>query len=181
MLLVLARWAENTEFFTYIRASSYAYPVILSLHMVAIALFGGMILLTDLRLLGWAMRGRPVSDVVDQLRVPKRIGLVLAATCGILLLGSKAEDYYYNIFFRIKMSLFVLVAVHALAFRRGVYNKAAELDRAPRMPGRAKLAAGFSLLLWVGIFSAGRGIGFVLAPPGLHYGARVSEAPTHQP
>ncbi len=27
-----------------------------------------------------------------------------------------------------------------------------------------------SLILWVGIFSSGRGIGFVLAPGSLHYG-----------
>lgn len=171
MLLWLARWAENTEFFGYIRSSSYTYPVILSLHMVAIALFGGMILMTDMRLLGWAMRSRTVADVVDQLRVPKRVGFVLAATCGVLLLGSKAEDYYYNIFFRTKVVLFVLVAVHALVFRNSVYNRAAELDRAPRMPGRAKLAAVLSLVLWVGIFSAGRGIGFISAPAGLHYDA----------
>jgi len=45
-----------------------------------------------------------VSDVVDQLRVPKRIGFVFAATRGILLLGSK-RNYYYNIFFRIKLTL----------------------------------------------------------------------------
>jgi hypothetical protein len=170
MLLWLARWAENTEFFSYIRASAYTYPVILSLHMVAIALFGAMILLTDLRLLGLAMRSCSVSDVVDQLRVPKRIGFVFAATCGILLLGSKAEDYYYNIFFRIKLTLFMLVIVHALVFRRTVYNRAAEFDRNPHIPGRARLAALLSLILWVGIFSAGRGIGFILAQGGLHYG-----------
>ncbi len=170
MLLWLARWTENTEFFSYIRASAYTYPVILSLHMVAIALFGAMILLTDLRLLGWAMRSCSVADVVDQLRVPKRIGFVFAATCGVLLLGSKAEDYYYNIFFRIKLTLFMLVIVHALAFRRSVYSRAAELDRDPQIPGRAKLAAILSLILWVSIFSAGRGIGFILAPGGLHYG-----------
>ena len=170
MLLWLARWAENTEFFTYIRASAYTYPVILSLHMVALALFGAMILLTDLRLLGLAMRSCSVSDLVDQLRLPKRIGFVFAATCGILLLGSKAEDYYYNTFFRIKLTLFMLVIVHALVFRRSVYNRAAEVDRDPHTLGRARLAAVLSLVLWVGIFSAGRGIGFVLAPGGLHYG-----------
>ena len=171
MLLSLARWAENTEFFAYLRSSSYAYPAILSLHMVAIALFGGMIVMTDLRLLGWAMPSRTVADVVDQLRVPKRIGFVIAATCGILLLGSKAEEYYYNAFFRTKLLLFVMVALHALVFRSSVYNRAAELDRAPRMPARAKLAAALSLLLWVSIFSAGRGIGFIPAPPGIHYSA----------
>ena len=62
MLLSLARWVESTYIFTYIRGSSYTYPAILSLHIVAIALFGGMILMTDLRLLGWAMRKRTVSE-----------------------------------------------------------------------------------------------------------------------
>ena len=104
------------------------------------------------------------------MRVPKRIGFVFAATCGVLLLGSKAEDYYYNIFFRIKLTLFMLVIVHALAFRSSVYSRAAELDRDPQIPGRAKFAAILSLILWVSIFSAGRGIGFILAPGGLHYG-----------
>jgi hypothetical protein len=67
--------------------------------MMALALFGGMILMTDLRLLGWAMRKRSVADVVNQLRVPKRVGFAIAATLGLLLLGTKAEVYYFNIFF----------------------------------------------------------------------------------
>jgi hypothetical protein len=57
MVLSIAIWIQNTPFFTYLRGSpSYLYPAILSLHMVALALFGGMVLMTDLRLLGWAMR-----------------------------------------------------------------------------------------------------------------------------
>jgi hypothetical protein len=44
------------------------------------------------------------------------------------------------------------------------------IDRDAQIPRLAKLAALLSLILWVGIFSAGRGLGFVLAPGGLHYG-----------
>ena len=169
MLLSLAIWVQNTEFFTFLRSSpSYVYPVILSLHMVTLAFFGGMILMTDMRLLGWAMRSRSVSDVIDQLRWPKRIGFLCMATFGLLLLCTKAEIYYYNPFFRIKLLLFALIAVHALVFRGSVYNRAAELDRAPQMPGRAKLAASLSLILWVFVFSAGRAIGYLWAPSGLH-------------
>jgi len=169
MLLSFAIRIQNTPFFTYLRGSpSYVYPVILSLHMVALALFGGMILMTDLRLLGWAMCRRSVADVVNQLRVPKRVGFAIAATLGLLLLGTKAEVYYFNIFFRIKALLFVLVAVHAMVFRGSVYNQAAEIDRSPRIPGRAMLAGGLSLLLWICIFSAGRGIGYLWIPGGMH-------------
>lgn len=163
-VLTFAQWVQSTGWATAIRGSWYVYPVILSLHMCAIAFFGAMIAITDLRLLGIVMRQRPVSEVIDQLRVPKRIGFVLVATCGLLLASSKAEEYYYNPFFWTKMSLLALVAVHALVFRPRVYNRAAELDRGPRIPARAKLAASLSLLLWTCVFCAGRGIGYIEPP-----------------
>jgi Trk-type K+ transport system membrane component len=168
MLLSLALWIQATDFFTWLRGSAYAYPVVLSLHMVAIALFGGMILMTDMRLLGWAMRKHPVADVVDQFRVPKRYGFLLVAVCGLLMLGCKAEEYYYNIFFRTKVVLLILVAVHALIFRGSVYARAADFDRASRVPGLAKFAAALSLLLWIGIACMGRGIGYIEPPIGIH-------------
>jgi len=140
------------------------YPIIMSLHMIGIALFGGMILMTDLRLLGWAMTKRSVSDVVDQFRVPKRWGLLLTATCGILMAGSKAEEYYYNVFFRTKLILFALVLVQELVFYRSVYANPAALDRSPGIPANAKLAAAFSLLLWISIACCGRGIGYIEPP-----------------
>lgn len=168
MILSFVQWLQLTDFFTYLRGSEYSYPAVLSLHMVAICFFGGMILMTDLRLLGWAMTGRPISDVVDQLRVPKRYGFLFVATCGVLLFGCKAEEYYYNAFFRTKLILFCLVAVHALIFRGSVYSKAAEFDRAGAVPGRAKLAAALSLILWAGVACMGRGIGYIEPPFGIH-------------
>jgi hypothetical protein len=168
MFLSLALWVQATEFFTWLRGSAYAYPVVLSLHMVAIAFFGGMILLTDMRLLGLAMTKRPVSDVVDQLRIPKRYGFLLVAVCGLLMLGCKAEEYYYNVFFRAKLVLLILIAVHAVLFRASVYNRAPEFDRAGRVPGLAKLAAGLSLILWIGVACMGRGIGYIEPPFGIH-------------
>jgi hypothetical protein len=170
MLLSAAVWLQATDLFTYIRLQSYVYAAILSLHLVAISVFGGLIVLTDLRLLGWAMRGRPIADVIDQSRRLKWIGFVCAVTCGFLLFGSKAEEYYYNAFFRAKVTMFLLVGVHALIFRPIVYNRAAELDLAPQIPARAKLAAALSLLLWTGIMIMGRGIGYIDVPFGLHAG-----------
>jgi hypothetical protein len=164
MILSLAQWAQSTAFFTALRSSWYVYPVVLSLHLLGIAIFGGMVLVTNMRLLGLAFRDRSVSDVIDQLRVPKRFGLVLVATCGLLMLGAKAEEYYYNIFFRLKLVILGLIFVHGWIFRRSVYY-ALELDRAGLgIPGRAKLAASLSILLWVGVACAGRGIGYIDPP-----------------
>jgi len=164
MLLSFVQWLQFTGFFTALRGSAYAYPIVLSLHMIGIALFGGMVLMTDLRLLGWAMRKRSMSDVVDQFRVPKRWGLLLTVTCGFLMFGSKAEEYYYNSFFRTKLILLALVLVQELVFYRGVYAHPAALDQAARTPVTAKLAAAVSMLLWISIACCGRGIGYIEPP-----------------
>jgi hypothetical protein len=164
MLLSFVQWIQLTDFFTALRGSAYVYPIVLSLHMVGIALFGGMILMTDLRLLGVTMRERSIADVVNQLRVPKRWGLLLTVTCGFLMFGSKAEEYYYNAFFRTKLILFAVVIITELVFYRSVYANPAALDQTPTVPGNAKLAAAISLLLWTSIACCGRGIGYIEPP-----------------
>jgi hypothetical protein len=161
MLLSFAEWIQSTGFFTAVRQSWLVYPVVLSLHMVAIAFFGGMVLMTDLRLLGWSLRKGSISDVVEQFRVPKRFGLLLIVTCGLLMGGAKAGEYYYNPFFRAKLILLALLVVHALVFRQSVYNDTAALDRAPVIPRRAKVAAALSLLLWTSVVCCGRSVGYV--------------------
>jgi len=163
-LLSLAQQVQSTDFFTAMRGSAYVYPIVLTLHLIAIALFGGMILLVDMRLLGWATRKYTVSELVNQLRPLKRAGFLILIACGLLMAGCKAEEYYYNIFFRTKMTLLLLVGVHALIFHRGVYGNTAELDAAPRIPTQAKLAAALSLILWSGLVVAGRGIGYIEPP-----------------
>jgi hypothetical protein len=172
-MLNFALWLQATDFFTYLRSSTFTYPILLSLHLVGIAMFGGMVMLGDLRMLGISMRHLKVSDLLDQLRVPKRAGLTLIVCCGLLLAGSKAEEYYYNAFFRTKMILLLCVAIHAIIFQNRVYRNTPALDQAAEMPGSVKLAAALSLLLWTGLVIAGRGIGYIEPPLDLLH-ARVS-------
>jgi hypothetical protein len=151
---------QSIGFLTYIRESGYTYPMILSIHLATIAVFGGMILMTDLRILGLAMRSVPVSEVYGQLRAWKQLGFVIMVTMGLLLALSEMDKYYGNPYFLMKMSLLVLVAVHAIVFRKSVYGNTEALDRAPQMPAVAKIAAISSLVLWIGIASCGRWIAY---------------------
>ena len=162
MLLSLAIWLQNTGLFQFLRESDHGYEILLALHVSSIALFAATVVMTDLRLLGWALRGHTMQSVVNQLRVPKRIGFVCVATFGFLMFGIKAEEYYYNVFFRIKVLLFLLVAAHALIFRPRVYSREAA-------PSGGKLAAGCSLVLWLAIVCAGRGIGYIHPPVFSHH------------
>jgi hypothetical protein len=150
-------WIQETGWATNIRESGLTYPIIMSLHLSAIAFFGGMILMTNMRLLGLAMTGIPLPDLVKQLRPWKWAGFVMMVTCGVLLASAKADTYYPNPYFRMKMALLFLVLLHALVFRRSVYGAL--------RPGRhARVAACLSLALWLGILSMGRWIAYYEAP-----------------
>ena len=155
---------QDTAFFTAMRESMLVYPIVMSTHLASIAIFGGMILMTDLRILGLAMKSVSISDIVRQTRVWKRIGFVIMITCGILLAGSKFASYYDNPYFQIKMTLLALVGVHALVFHKSVYANTEQLDQLPSVPRVAKVAASLSLALWLGIMSAGRWIAYFEQP-----------------
>ena len=151
---------QTSGLMTAVEQTPWVYPVIMATHLCCIALFGGMILMTDLRLLGLALRDQTIAEVVNGLRPFKRIGFVIMVTCGLLMGGSEAPTYYPNPYFWTKMTLLALVGVHALIFKPTVYDHAEELDRSPVPPTRAKVAAVLSLMLWVSIPISGRLIGY---------------------
>ena len=151
---------QSIEMATQIRESGLVYPVIMATHLTGMAVFGGMVLMTDLRLLGLVMKSSPIVDVVGGLRILKRIGAGLVILCGILLGGSEADKYYPNPYFWLKMAFLALICVHALAFRPSVYGKLEEFDKAGVVPTNAKVAATLSLILWAGMVTFGRLIAY---------------------
>ena len=157
-LVAILKWVESTDLSTAIREGALLYPIIGGFHLLAIALFGGMLVMTDLRLLGWAMQQRRVSKVLEQFRVWKRVGFVLVASSGLLLGWAEPLKLYRSPSFWAKMALLVLVGIHALVFRNSVYENAKALDA--RLTPRAKLAAAMSLILWAGLIVTGRLIAF---------------------
>lgn len=169
MLLPLLIRLENLAWFSDLRSSAYVYPVVLALHLTAISWFGAMIVATDLRLLGWALPNMPAAEVIRRLRTGKQIGFIVAAGCGFVLFAAKAEEYYYNPFFRTKMLLFALVGIHALVFRKSVYAGSAGQAEKTGPSGRDRTAAVLSLLVWLGVLCAGRAIGYVAGRAGMHY------------
>lgn len=159
-----AQAVQNTEMFTALRESMLAYPIILSSHLCTIAIFGGLILITDLRLLGAALTGIPAADIIRGTRPWKYVGFLLMISFGMLLGGAKLATYYDNPYFLIKLSLICMVGVHALIFRPRVYAHPEKLDALPGMPRVAKTAAVCSLVLWVSILSCGRWIAYYEKP-----------------
>jgi hypothetical protein len=153
-------WIETTDLSIAIREGALPYPIIGGVHLLAIALFGGMLLATDLRLLGWGMQRYSITDVVTQFRNWKRFGFVMVVASGVLLGWGEPLKLYRSPAFWVKMALLALVFVHAIAFRKSVYANTAELDKASEIPLKAKIAAALSVILWIGLTLSGRLIAF---------------------
>lgn len=158
-LVSVGQRVQDLALFTAVRESRLVYPIVLSTHLACIAIFGGLILITNLRLLGWTLTDIPATDLIHSLRRWKQFGFVVMATCGVLLGASKASEYLPNPFFQLKMGLLIGLALHGVYFRRTVYRTAVPIE-----PRNARIAAIMSLMLWIGVVSMGRWIAYYDAP-----------------
>jgi hypothetical protein len=156
----IAHSIQSIGFLTEFSESVLAYPIVLSIHLTCIALFGGMILMTNLRLLGLTFKSLTITGMVTAFRPWKRAGGAVMIATGLLLASSEAEKYAPNPYFWTKMIVLGLIGVHALIFRPIVYNQTEELDRSPVIPTKAKLAAILSVVLWIAMFTMGRLIAY---------------------
>jgi hypothetical protein len=159
-LLHLCQWLYASSFATAIRESQYGFPIIESAHVMGITLLAGTVAIVDLRLLGLVMKSEPVSDVLDQILPITWCGFAVMFISGSLLVFSKAEEYYWNPIFRIKLVLLLLAGLNPLIFHSTVYRNVATWSESRVTPARAKLAGAFSLTLWSTIIVAGRAIAY---------------------
>ena len=158
--MTIAQTLESIRFLSDFSESVLAYPIVLSIHLADIALFGGMILMTNLRLLGLTFANVSITQMITCLRPWKRAGGTLQIATGLLLAASEATKYAANPYFWTKMIILVLIGVHGMVFRPIIYNRTEELDRAKVIPGVVKLAAILSLVLWTAVFVMGRLIAY---------------------
>lgn len=96
-LLESARYLQDTSLRLDLSQSTWAVPIIGAIHVLAIAWFGGSVLVNDVRL-----------------RRFRWLGLAILLFTGALLFWSEPLRLYYSEFFRAKMLLLILIGVSAL-------------------------------------------------------------------
>ncbi|HTT25234.1 MAG TPA: DUF6644 family protein [Candidatus Sulfotelmatobacter sp.] len=160
-MLEFCQWLDQTSVGTTIRQSLWLFPAIETIHLLGMAGLVASITVLDLRLLGWAGRQQRVSQVAARMIRFAWTGFALQVITGLLLFSSEAVKIYGNPAFRLKMLLLLLAGLQALVFQTVVSGKLAEWEERPSMPVAAKLMGLVSILLWLGVMTAGRFIGFV--------------------
>jgi len=138
------------------RESLWLFAVTQSLHLVAVSVFVGAILIVDLRLLGWSpVRQSHAAIAQSAQRILLWTGPAVLIT-GIPQFTTNALRYYASPVFAIKMGLLAVAVVFTMTLRRRV--AAADWDRMPSWVPKA--VGAISLALWMGVTIGGRWIGF---------------------
>jgi uncharacterized protein YhhL (DUF1145 family) len=165
MIVGVLEWLHDTAFSAMMRDSIWAEPIVETVHVLTLAVFLGFVLLLDLRLLDLTMRERRVSQMFEQLNPGLFGGFAVMLVTGLLLFSGDPVSFYSTWFFKAKMVMLLLAGLNVLLFNATVGRRLAEWDGSLRTPWGAKAAGIASLLLWVCIVAAGRGIAYTLPPP----------------
>jgi hypothetical protein len=151
---------EKTRLATAIRDSLYLFPVLESVHVMALSVVFGTILIVDLRLLGVASTARPFTRMSSELLRLTWGAFAVAALTGTLMFMTNARVYAGNTSFRVKMALLLLAGINMAMFHLTAGRSVDRWDTARSAPGIGKATATVSVALWVAIIFAGRVIGF---------------------
>jgi hypothetical protein len=139
--------------------TEWLFPIIETLHVMALTIVFGSIAMVDLRLLGIASRSSAVSRLSNEVLPWTWTAWCVAALFGTLMFMAKAETYAGNLQFQLKFVCMGLAALNMLVFHFGAYRQVARWDSG-EPPVSAKLAGALSLSLWIGVVFFGRWVGF---------------------
>ena len=151
---------EETGIARGIRDSLYLFPILESIHVMALSVVFGTIMVIDLRLLGVASINRPFARMSSELLRLTWGAFAVAALTGTLMFMTNARVYADNTSFRVKMVLIVLAGINMALFHATTGRTVARWERDRAAPGIGKVTATLSLSLWVAVICAGRVIGF---------------------
>ena len=149
---------EASAFATWLRESPsvWAYPTILTLHTVGLAVLVGANWIVDLRVLGLA-RAVPLA-VLSRAFPIMWAGFWLNAISGAILFTADPTTKGTTAIFMWKLVLIAVGVVLIISLKRKLYGRGVEMDTAS---GGVKAMAALSLVIWAAAIGAGRWMAYV--------------------
>ncbi len=152
MLLPFFEWCEGLTISQAFRDSTYLFPVTQALHLLAVTIFIGAIVIGDLRLLGWGPIGQSRASIA---RSAQRV--LLWAALAVLVTGipqftTNALTYHRSWLFVLKMYLLAAAFLYTATVRQRV--AVADEGRLPTWVPR--IVGAVSLALWMAVAISGR-------------------------
>jgi hypothetical protein len=147
---------SHSQLGQFMQTSKWGFAVVETIHLLALALLGGAVLLVDLRLMGVILQQEPLRRINRDLSRLLLGSLVVMILSGIAMVSEEAMKCYSSPAFRWKMALLgFAVLFYFTLHRRAVLSQETDQKLARRV------TAIVSITLWLGVGIAGRAIGLI--------------------
>lgn len=157
MLDTFANWLSTTGPSETIQNALWIVAATQSLHYLALAVVLTSVAMLDLRLIGVAGRSQPISTMAVRLLPAAWWALLVMAITGFLLIVGEPNRELKSSTFWLKMSLLAVVLLLTLAVQISIKRNPEKWERGATA---AKLIGATSLVLWIGIVTAGHWIAY---------------------
>jgi hypothetical protein len=152
-------WLETSGLGEMMRRSTWMYPIVEIVHIVAFVILVGAVVMFDLRVLGLG-RGLPVTALARHLLCWSWAGLALVVPAGLMMFTAHATEFATNPAFLLKLALLATAAVNVAFFHLVPYRSVGAWDVAVEAPGAARVAAVLSIVIWIAVITCGRLIAY---------------------
>jgi hypothetical protein len=155
-LLSLFAGLEASPLGVFMKDKPATFATVESVHLLALAVLGSSVVLTDLRLMGLVMRDISSKTVSDNAYRWFGWSLAVLLVTGFLMLAGVATKCYHNYYYWVKMLALAVGIVFAFAIKRPLLSG----DHSQLKPLTMKLVGAASLSLWFIVAASGRWIGY---------------------
>lgn len=147
-------WFSSTWIGETMRGTYWMWPLMENLHFLGLSVMLGALMVIDLRVLGLAkfIPMKPAMHLIPLALVAFFVNLLT----GIAFFAGAPQMYASNVGFQWKMGLIVLAGFNALWFWFGEHARLVQLADGEDAQFQAKMIAGLSLIIWVGVIVLGR-------------------------
>ena len=150
-------WCESTAIGQWLQTSTYPFPVIEAVHLLAITLLLGPLFTINLRVLGYGLKGRSLPEVVQSLRPWVWAGYIATFATGIPLYMSEAFKLSGIAVWMPKMAVMVAALLAQLLLSVFMLKG----GRVEQAGGFAKVLAVLSMMGFLAVGYLARWIAFV--------------------
>ena len=156
MVESLVQWTLSTGIGDFVQYYTWAFPIGETLHFMGLSLLVGTVGIVDLRMLGFGKK-LPFAPL-HHLLGWGIAGFVICALTGIMFWFVNPESYALDVgpIFGLKLLFILLGGINVLVFRLTVFREVMKLRAGDDAPLLAKVIAGTSLFLWMGVIWWGR-------------------------
>ncbi len=128
-----------------------------NIHLVAVAVFAGSVLVVDLRMLGRGLSETPLAQLARSVEPWLYGSFVVLVLTGLPQMTSTALKQYYSPFFWWKMQAVLIGVIWTVTVRRRIAMRP-EAELGPVLP---KVVAVVSIALWTSVTVGARLIGLM--------------------